>query len=70
MHPKLFRLLHIVTAVSIVRCLLKILDVMISLKYEIKDDDCTSAVTGHDLCFALNGYRVGALAAFLILVAM
>ena len=70
MHPKLFRLPLIVLSLGILHCLLNIVNVMISLKYETKLNDCISTVTGRDLCFELNCYQFGVPVLFAILVTL
>ncbi|WP_310392471.1 hypothetical protein [Hymenobacter sp.] len=70
MNSKLFRLLLVFLGLSIVYCLLGIVNVMVSLKYEIVADECVSVVTGQNLCFILNCYRLGVLVFFIVLVAL
>ena len=69
MSLKLFRFLQVLAALAFLFCGRGILNSMISLQYEIKDNDCISVVDGRNLCAALRHNWTGLAGALVFIVA-
>ncbi len=50
-------ILIVVSALSVLYCLVGIADVLVSQQYETKTNDCISAVTGRNLCSSLRQWQ-------------
>jgi len=59
MQSKWYKRIQILMVILLLYCTLAMLDVMVSLKFEIGDESpCISTLTGNDLCFGLVCYKV------------
>ena len=58
---KFHRILQVLAGLAFLVCGLRIVDTMVSFKYETEGNNCISAVDGRDLCHALyyNWIAVG-----------
>ncbi|MDO7849709.1 hypothetical protein Q5H92_25325 [Hymenobacter sp. M29] len=67
----LHRFLQALGALVFLFCGLGIINTMVSLKYEMEDNDCISVVDGRDLCQALhyNWIGLGTAVAFIVALA-
>ncbi|WP_201981296.1 hypothetical protein [Hymenobacter rubidus] len=70
MPPMLHRFLQALAGLAFLFCGLGIVNTMVSLKYEIEDDNCVSVVDGRDLCQTLHYNWIGLGVATAVIVAL
>jgi hypothetical protein len=70
MSRKLHRFLQALAGLAFLFCGLGIVNTMVSLKYEIGDNNCISVVDSRDLCQALHYNWIGLGGAFLAVIAL
>ena len=67
---KICRFLQVLGGIGFLLCGLGIVNTMVSLKYEIKDNDCISVVDGRDLCQTLHFNWLGLAGAGIFIVTL
>ena len=70
MSLRLRRFLQVLAALVFLFCGLGMMNTMVSLKYEIEDDECISVVSGCDLCRALHYNWLGLGTAVAVIVVL
>ena len=66
----LHRFLQALAGLAFLFCGLGIINTMVSLKYEIEDNNCVSVVDGRDLCQTLHYDWIGLGVAMAVIVAL
>jgi hypothetical protein len=70
MPRKLHLFLQVLAGFAVLFCGLGIVNTMVSLRYEVQDNDCISMVDGRNLCQALHYSWMGLGGAFALIVAL